>query len=64
MLSKIKKTRVVGLREAAAVVYRVGGLSGFFQVHFWTPVKEAELPRKLIGKPVPNSRLINLSCRA
>ena len=44
MLSKIKKTRVVGLREAAAVVYRVGGLSGFFQVHFWTPVKEAELP--------------------
>ena len=39
MLSKIKKTKVVGLREAAAVVYRVGGISGFFQVHFmcwWT----------------------------
>lgn len=34
MLSKIKKTKVVGLREAAAVVYRVGGISGFFQVHF------------------------------
>ena len=34
VLSKIKKTKVVGLRESAAVVYRIGGISGFFQVHF------------------------------
>jgi len=31
VLSKIKKTKVVGLRESAAVVYRIGGISGFFQ---------------------------------